>query len=506
VKAKMLESKLYQSAASLEAYLNRATLKLRLGALASAITSYYKEALKGSKGTKRGSTVSIGSLASLEDAFSDSNLRRESSSSIASSLPIDFGRRESLLSNEEKGTSDIVSTLKQSNDSAVLNRSSLGNNIVIAGTDIVGSNRGNPDVKGAINNSMSTFLQRGQSDSSLLVSQANNRLSASIDAVSGMNCNTNLFMQNNNNINNSNAGFVGGMMNGTGGLSGSNSVDSMTGTSNAAASINGMTQQQQLFLASIRQQQQEVLNRRMGMGNFSMMTQQQGNYVLQQQQQHQHQQQNSLSMGLFQQQQQQQQTLILQQQMQQQQQLQKQRQQQQAFQNVPPNISMQNISIMQQQQHNSLMGMNTNNNNNNNISTGMTMMNNNSNLPTILPGMGNTNNVVGPTMMGGGNGMQVAAAAAAMMGGVGNVGNGGMNNNNNVNVRGMNNNINGMMGQMNNISSINSSNNNRMPSLGLLPVPSLPRNSSMGGAGAGGGNHGEDSNLMSPGSFDSINW
>jgi hypothetical protein len=430
----MLESQLYKNSASLEAYLNRATLKGRLGKLASAITSHYKQALKDSNSVKRGSAFSTSSLASLEDDFSDSKLRRASSSKASSHPP---GLERPEPNSSEDNISSSLTPVNQNNDS---NNSNHRN---IVGADVV-LNRGGSDTTGM--HFIPNDLQ-GQSDSSLLLTQANNRLSASIDAVAGNNFNANLFMQNNK------SGGFGDMMN-MGGLGAAGGgVGPMSG-------VNGMTQQQQHFLASIRQQQ-EVLNRRMSMGNFPMMTPQAT--VLQQQQQ---QQQNSLNMGLFQQQQHQQ-ALLLQQQMQQQQQMQKQRQQQ-AFQSQQ-NLSMQNISIMQQQQQqqNALMGM-SGNNMAGTVGMGMAMIS--GNLPTVVPGMGN-----GPVI--GGNGIQ-----AAMMGGV-NVGSGdGINNN------GMN--INGMMG-----------NNNIMPPQGFIPAATPPRGSS-----TGGGINGDDSNLMSPGSFDSFNW
>lgn len=57
---------------------------MRIGKLASAITSHYKGAIHGPGKAKRSSTVSISSLASLEDAFADAGLRRGSELSVSS--------------------------------------------------------------------------------------------------------------------------------------------------------------------------------------------------------------------------------------------------------------------------------------------------------------------------------------------------------------------------------------------------------------------------------------
>jgi len=66
LKARMLETQLYRNAASLEAYLDRTTLKARLGKLASAITSHFKDAVTG---RRRGSQESSNSIRSVPDSF-----------------------------------------------------------------------------------------------------------------------------------------------------------------------------------------------------------------------------------------------------------------------------------------------------------------------------------------------------------------------------------------------------------------------------------------------------
>lgn len=84
----MLETQLYKSASSLEAYLDRKTLKNRLGKLASAITSHYKEAVSSRRSSTRSSSSSIisqSSLGSLENSFSAARLRRSSAESLPSS-------------------------------------------------------------------------------------------------------------------------------------------------------------------------------------------------------------------------------------------------------------------------------------------------------------------------------------------------------------------------------------------------------------------------------------
>lgn len=320
LKAKTLESQLYKNAASLEAYLNRATLKGRLGKLASAITTHYKEASHSRRSSTRSSASSISSLASLENALADARLRRESSSSIQS-MPGQMSISEG-------------NKMSSGNDNAASNASGTGG---LFGADV-----------------------RRQSDS-ILNSTGNNKKSslASLSGNSASNNNTNMISQKANNPNLATGG---------------------SGIMNASNTANdGMTQQ--LFLASIRQQQQELTRRlsggnsnsgmmntpasvtnpamgMMGGANLAMMNQQ----------------------ALLQQQQQQQQLNLLQQQ----QQLQV-LQQQQAM--APSGLSLHNISIMQQQQQrqmqqNQMMGLGGVTNNN---AMGLNMMNANSNV--VIPGV-----------------------------------------------------------------------------------------------------------------------
>jgi hypothetical protein len=113
LKARMLENQLYKNAASLEAYFDRSTLKGRLGKLASAITSHYKQAMerRGSSGNSTTSNPSEGNsttsnpsipfLGYGEDAFAETKLRRLSSESMpsskASSVPPISGASDSAV-------------------------------------------------------------------------------------------------------------------------------------------------------------------------------------------------------------------------------------------------------------------------------------------------------------------------------------------------------------------------------------------------------------------------
>jgi hypothetical protein len=59
-KARVLEDRLYRKASSLEAYLNRSTLKNRLRTLAVTITAHYKNSVKTKKGSRRGQPATSG--------------------------------------------------------------------------------------------------------------------------------------------------------------------------------------------------------------------------------------------------------------------------------------------------------------------------------------------------------------------------------------------------------------------------------------------------------------
>lgn len=451
IKAKTLEKQLYKNAASLEAYLNRATLKMRLGKLASAITSHYQQALrKDSINKKRGSTVSVGSLASLEDAFSDTKLRRESSSST-SSLPTTFGRHPPLSS--EENASLTRSTAYHSNDSVNRNRNShRGDN----SNPMINNSSGNAGAQDGSGTLAFPNATRRQSDSSPFLSHVN-RLSPSMDLPTGNNFNPNLSIQ-------SSGARFGGMS-----MAGPSGIGGIAGGSAPVIGMNGMTQQQQNLLDSIRQQQ-EVLTRGtsmgipnnllmnvnnagsvnvgMGMmgatspGNFAMMAPQASML------QHQQQQQQSFDMGLFQQQQR---VLLLQQQMQ---------QQQQAI-TMPQIMSMQNTSIMQQQQQqlhrqrqNSSMGMFSGNF----TEAGMVMMG--GNLPSVVPGMVN----------------------AAMMGSI------------------------GLQRQVAGANACNGDGSSSKGIMGSIPPPASGATPTQPRLSSTGGDHGDESNLMSPGSFESFNW
>ena len=85
LKARMLENQLYKSAASLDAYLDRSTLKRRLGSLASAITSHYKKAMQDKK-RRNSATIKVGTQGSI-GSFANSSSNSASSSALNSNLP-----------------------------------------------------------------------------------------------------------------------------------------------------------------------------------------------------------------------------------------------------------------------------------------------------------------------------------------------------------------------------------------------------------------------------------
>ncbi|KAG7347221.1 hypothetical protein IV203_037336 [Nitzschia inconspicua] len=331
IKAKMLESQLYRNAASLEAYLNRSTLKVRLGKLASAITSIYKEAVQSRRGSSRSSSSSVSSLGSLENAFAGTKLRRESISSTQS-LP--------ALTN---------------------NRSS---SITMSKVDNSYRKNGNtPSVSLPF-----PSIMRHQSDS-ILAGSATGKSSTMFSSTSNNNYNGN---QNMMILSGNNSNFAGGNM-------GTGIVES--------EGLNSGVQQQ--FLESIRQQQQDLARRMSASGpnsssmntsaggattNMPMMAVG-GNFPMLNQQMMM-QQQNAMNMNLLQQQQ----NMLLQQQQQQQQQQQTMNQ---------PGLSLHNITIMQQQQQRQMqqqqhpiMGLSGESVNN---SMGMNMMN--SNLSMVIPGL-----------------------------------------------------------------------------------------------------------------------
>jgi hypothetical protein len=269
---------------------------------------------------------SISSLSSLDNAFADAKLRRESSSSISSMTM-------ALNSNTAKVPSDG----RTNNDG-----NTLGGTMPFA-----------PNL-------------RQQSDSVLDMPSHGGKGGSSLPTRLGNNNNSiNNSMQNPSNVNFG----VGGM-------------GSMKNSMNNNA---GMTLQQQQFLASIRQQQQQLsqkmsvpnpnsfmmnasANPAMGMiggGNFPMVNQQA--FVQQQQ--------NALNFNMLQQQQQQ--SLLLQ-------------QQQQSM--TPSGLSLHNISIMQQQQQheNAIRGRSGSSN----TAVNMNMMNS-SNLHPVIPRVGVMGNVPG---------------------------------------------------------------------------------------------------------------
>ena len=95
----MLENQLYKSATSLEAYLDRSTLKSRLGKLASAITAHYKQVMQNRRpdaSKQQNNDTAVGGSANSVGSLPESiaplpNLKRQISESVASSktsLPI----------------------------------------------------------------------------------------------------------------------------------------------------------------------------------------------------------------------------------------------------------------------------------------------------------------------------------------------------------------------------------------------------------------------------------
>ena len=118
VKARMLEAQLYKRATSLEAYLDRSTLKSRLGKLASAITSHYKQSMHGRRNSTRSSAsrssassiMSASSLGSLEDAFSNAKLRRSSTESIPTTLKSISPSDGKLRSDQSDSTKSSLTT------------------------------------------------------------------------------------------------------------------------------------------------------------------------------------------------------------------------------------------------------------------------------------------------------------------------------------------------------------------------------------------------------------
>lgn len=94
----MLETQLYRNSSSLEAYLDRTSLKARLGKLASAITSHFKDAVSVRKQGSRGSTNSI---RSVPDSFgttfgslADDKNRRSSTGELPSGPAMTSLRRQ----------------------------------------------------------------------------------------------------------------------------------------------------------------------------------------------------------------------------------------------------------------------------------------------------------------------------------------------------------------------------------------------------------------------------
>jgi hypothetical protein len=287
LKARMMESQLYKNSASLEAYLNRSTLKQRLGRLASAITSHYKKAAQGSGASKRSSTVSVSSLASLEGAFADAQLRRrESASSTMTNDTI-----ESSMSQQRRTSSQMQRPIQP----GMASRSnSTSSNADIFSNDNMGmlmnnnanniSNNG-MGMKGSMNSAIAAGMTPEQQQQFLFLQSLQQQQQFELTRK---------------------------MSGGGGGIS---NDQMMANAAAAAAATNPMM----------------AMNAMMGAGG--------GNLAVMLNQQQQQQQQNMLNLSLLQQQQ-----LFLQQQ-----QMQQQQQSQFPF-TQTGNLSLSNISIMQQQQ------------------------------------------------------------------------------------------------------------------------------------------------------------
>lgn len=96
--AGVFESQLYKNADSLDSYIDRTTLKLRIAKLANAFASHFKEAKRNSM---RSSVSSMTSLGSLDANFANVDLRRASVESMVSGQ---MNLRESISSVASSGS------------------------------------------------------------------------------------------------------------------------------------------------------------------------------------------------------------------------------------------------------------------------------------------------------------------------------------------------------------------------------------------------------------------
>mmetsp|Transcript_3937 Transcript_3937/g.6990 ORF Transcript_3937/g.6990 Transcript_3937/m.6990 type:complete len:507 (+) Transcript_3937:2-1522(+) len=277
LKAKMLESQLYKNAASLEAYLNRSTLKIRLGKLASAITSHYKHAVHTKRGSSRSSSGSISSLASLENAFADAKLRRESSSSASSlPVPINSDNRNGKTSGQSDGANKDDSNTNggmpfapnlQTSQNESLLESSQNNtkSTMSSGLDRsnpnAGQNAGVAGMNDAMNNGMASQQQQFLSS----IRQQQQELTRRIGGG-----NSNNLLMNTRTMSNPSMGMMGG-----GNFPMLNQQVLMQQQQNTM-NMN-MLQQQNMFLQQQQQQQQQqsLMTGGLSLHNISIMQQQQ---------------------------------------------------------------------------------------------------------------------------------------------------------------------------------------------------------------------------------------
>ena len=292
LKAKMLEAQLYKNASSLEAYLNRSTLKIRLGKLASAITTHYKQATHSKRGSSRSSSSSISSLASLENAFTDARLRRDSAASINSlptsnNNPINLGK-----SNDQSSAMPFAPNLRRQSDSiletahagkkspsvpiqSVSNTNNMSNNNNVHNSLLLqNSNDANFDT---INSGMTSQQQQFISNLRQQQQELARRFSGG---------NSNSFPMNASSISNP----AMGMMN-NGNFSMLNQQQSLLQQQQNAMNMNmnmSLMQQQNLLMQQQQQQQQQPMGPgALSLHNISIMQQQQ------QRQMQQHQNSNS---------------------------------------------------------------------------------------------------------------------------------------------------------------------------------------------------------------------
>ncbi|KAL3924051.1 MAG: hypothetical protein SGILL_001282 [Bacillariaceae sp.] len=289
IKAKMLESQLYKNAASLEAYLNRATLKGRLGKLASAITSHYKQAAHSRRSSTRSSASSISSLASLENAFADARLRRGSSSSLQSissqtskgnsktagnnTSPTNAGKNDGGMlfgANVRRQSDSILDSLGNKQNSAISSLLGGGNN---ANNNVNAMAQKSSSTASASNNTNSKGMTKQQQQFLASIRQQQQELTR---RLSGGNSNNAGMLNNQAAAANPMMGMMGG--------ANLNMLNPQALLQQNAMNMNLLQQQQQLQLL---QQQQGMVPNGLNLHNIAVMQQQQQRQIHQNQQQNQ---------------------------------------------------------------------------------------------------------------------------------------------------------------------------------------------------------------------------